>query len=206
MNTSTFRRSALLGLLALGFLARPAAADPPKREVATLAAGCFWSMEAIFKQLKGVVKVEPGYSGGTKANPTYEEVESQTTGHAEALNITFDPGIISYKTLLTVLLTVRDPTTKNRQGPDEGPEYRSVIFAHNEAQKRVAREEIVRISASHLWKDPIVTEVMPFAKFWRAEDYHFDYYRLHPSQPYCKGVIAPEIAEFRARFKSLLKK
>ena len=206
MNTSISRRSALLGLLALGFLARPAAAEPPKREVATLAAGCFWSMEAIFKQLKGVVKVEPGYSGGAVNNPSYEQVETGTTGHAEALNITFDPGVLSYKTLLTVLLTVRDPTTKDRQGPDEGPHYRSVVFYHSDAQKRATEEEFARINASHLWKNTIVTEIRPFRKFWRAEDYHFDYYRLHPNQPYCKGVIAPEIAEFRARFKNLLKR
>ena len=204
MKSTKLTRSALLGLLAVGLSVRPAAAEPPKKEVATLAAGCFWSMEAIFKQLRGVSKVEPGYSGGTVANPSYEQVEAKRTGHAETVDVTFDPSVISYRTLLDVLLTVRDPTSKDRQGNDEGPEYRSVIFYRSDAQKRTATDEIAKFS--RVWKAPIVTEVVPFKKFWRAESYHFDYYRLHPSEPYCSGVIAPEITEFRTKFKSLLKK
>ncbi|MGC4042896.1 MAG: peptide-methionine (S)-S-oxide reductase MsrA [Armatimonas sp.] len=206
MQTLKFKRSAFLGALALGLLSlsgAPASADTPQRETATFAAGCFWSMEAIFKQLKGVLKVAPGYSGGSLLNPTYEQVETGTTGHAETLDITFDPKVISYNTLLKVLLTVRDPTTKNRQGPDEGPQYRSVIFYHDDAQKRAATEAIAQ--ATRLWPNPIVTEVVPFRRFWRAEAYHFNYYRLHTQEPYCKNVIAPEIADFRAKFRSLLK-
>ncbi len=184
----------------------PAAAKTPQgREVATFAAGCFWSMEAIFKQLKGVDKVEPGYAGGKLANPSYEQVESGSTGHAEALNIIFDPKVISYRDLLQVLLTVRDPTTLNKQGPDEGPQYRSVIFYRNPKQKADARAAIASVTAAHIWKAPIVTPVTKFANFYRAEDYHLDYYNLHPDQGYCKYVIAPEIADFHAKFKDKLK-
>jgi peptide-methionine (S)-S-oxide reductase len=175
------------------------------KETATLAAGCFWSMEAIFKQLKGVEKAEPGYAGGKVARPSYEQVESGDTGHAETVNVTFDPQVISYRDLLQVLLTVRNPTTRNRQGPDEGPQYRSVIFYRNEEQHRAAVETIRKITAAHLWPRPIVTAVTPFTNFYRAENYHLDYYRRHPNEPYCRYVIAPEIAEFRARFKTKLK-
>lgn len=175
------------------------------KEVATFAAGCFWSMEAIFKQLKGVIKVEPGYAGGKVAHPSYEDVETGTTGHAESLNIVFDPAVISYRDLLDVLLTVRNPTTPNKQGPDEGPQYRFVIFYRNEGQHRAATEMIHRFTEQHIWPNPIVAEITPFTNFYRAEDYHLDYYRLHPDQPYCRYVIAPEIAEFRAKFKSKLK-
>lgn len=176
------------------------------REVATFAAGCFWSMEAIFKQLKGVDKAEPGYAGGKTVNPTYEEVETGTTGHAETLNITFDPKVITYRELLEVLLTVRDPTTVNKQGNDEGPQYRSIIFYHNEEQHKAAVEMIRKFETNRVWPRPIVVKMEPFARFYRAENYHFDYYRLHPEKPYCKYVVAPEIAEFRAKFKSKLKK
>lgn len=178
---------------------------PEGRQVATLAAGCFWSMEAIFKQLKGVDKVEPGYAGGRVANPGYEQVESGRTGHAESVQIVFDPKVITYRDLLQVLLTVRDPTTKDRQGPDEGPQYRSIIFYHNAEQQKLAREAIAQVAAAHVWKAPIVTEVEPFTNFYRAEDYHLDYYHRHPDEPYCKDVIAPEIADFQAKFKSRLK-
>ena len=176
------------------------------KEVATFAAGCFWSMEAIFKQLKGVEKAEPGYAGGKVAKPSYEQVETGTTGHAESLNITFNPNVITYRDLLDVLLTVRNPTTRNQQGPDEGPQYRSIIFYRSPEQKQAAEEMIKKVTQSKVWSDPIVTEVKPFSAFYRAEDYHFDYYNLHPDQGYCRNVIAPEIAEFRAKFKSKLKK
>ena len=162
-------------------------------------------MEAIFKQLKGVEKVEPGYAGGTLPHPSYEQVEVGNTGYAETINITFDPKVISYRDLLQVLLTVRDPTTPDRQGPDEGPQYRSVIFYRNSAQKQAATKAVQEVTAAHVWHDPIVTTVTPYTKFYRAEDYHLNYYSLHPDQPYCASVIAPEIAEFRAKFKSKLK-
>lgn len=185
--------------------AKPAATQEV-RETATFAAGCFWSMEAIFKQLKGVDKAEPGYSGGRTVNPSYEDVETGTTGHAESLNITFDPKVISYRDLLEVLLTVRDPTTVNKQGNDEGPQYRSIIFYHSEEQRKAATEMIQKFEASHVWPRPIVVKIQPFSKFYRAEAYHFDYFRLHPDQSYCKYVVAPEVAEFRAKFKAKLKK
>ena len=215
------RRSVLFGamaaLLALSFAGASGAAPNPQKtgdkmkspvskETATFAAGCFWSMEAIFKQLKGVEKVEPGYSGGKLAKPSYEQVETGTTGHAEALNITFDPKTISYKDLLEVLLTVRNPTTMDKQGNDEGPQYRSVIFYRNEDQRKATEEMFKKINDSKIWKNPIVTTIQPYTMFYRAEDHHFDYYRLHPSQSYCKFVIAPEIEEFRRKFKSKLKK
>src|SRR5579862_2050081 len=143
----------------------PTIQAPPGKEVATFAAGCFWSMEAIFKQLRGVETVEPGYAGGRVANPSYEQVETGTTGHAESVNIIFNPKVISYRDLLRVLLTVRDPTTLNRQGPDAGPQYRSVIFTRNEQQRRIAVEMIQKITAEHLWPNPIVTKVTPFINF-----------------------------------------
>jgi len=183
----------------------PVSQAKPTEQTATFAAGCFWSMEAIFKQLKGVDHVEPGYAGGNLANPSYEQVETGSTGHAESVNILFDPKVISYRQLLQVLLTVRDPTTLDQQGNDSGPQYRSVIFYRNAAQKQVAEAAIREVGASHVWPDPIVTKVEPFTHFYRAEDYHLDYYNLHPDQPYCQFVIAPEIAKFQAEYKCLLK-
>ena len=175
------------------------------QQTATFAAGCFWSMEAIFKQLKGVASVEPGYAGGTLKNPTYEQVEEANTGHAETVNIIFDPKVISYRDLLQVLLTVRNPTTKDQQGPDQGPQYRSVIFARSAEQKKQAQDVIKQFTAKKVWTDPIVTEVVDYKNFYRAEDYHLDYYNQHPSQGYCAAVIAPEIAEFKEKFKDKLK-
>ena len=170
--------------------AKPAAAT---RATATFAAGCFWSMEAIFKQLKGVVSAAPGYSGGKLAHPSYEQVETGTTGHAESLNIVFDPRVISYRDLLDVLLTVRNPTTLNRQGNDEGPQYRSIVFYRTEEQRRDARDMIAKFNAAHVWPGKIVTEIQPFTQFYPAENYHIDYYKLHPNEPYCANVIAPDI-------------
>jgi peptide-methionine (S)-S-oxide reductase len=180
---------------------------PPKveKQTATLAAGCFWSMEAIFKQLKGVDKVVSGYAGGKLTNPSYEDVATGNTGHAETINITFDPSKITFKDLLDVMLTMRDPTTLNRQGNDEGTEYRSVIFYRNEEQHKDALAMIKKFNDNKVWPDKIVTAVTPFSNFYPAEQYHVDYYRLHPDQPYCRLVIAPEIADFRARFRSKLK-
>jgi peptide-methionine (S)-S-oxide reductase len=176
------------------------------KQMATLAAGCFWSMEAIFKQLKGVERVVPGYAGGTATNPSYESVETGKTGYAETVNITFDPKVISYRDLVQVLLIARDPTTRNRQGPDEGPQYRSVIFYRTPEQKRVAEQAIREVNASHKWPNPIVTEIKPFKSFYRAEDYHLDYVRIHPNEPYIKFVVDPEIKEFREKFGDKLKK
>ena len=202
-----------LGIAALASLraqtAPPAQSSTPParadRQTATLAAGCFWSMEAIFKQLKGVDKVLPGYAGGTLANPNYEDVSTGNTGHAETINITFDPAKIGFKDLLDVMLTCRDPTTLNRQGNDIGTEYRSIIFYRNEQQHKDALEMIKKFTDNHVYSDRIVTAVVPFKNFYRAEDYHLDYYKLHPNEGYCRLVIAPEIARFRAIFKSRLK-
>jgi peptide-methionine (S)-S-oxide reductase len=193
----------LLASVAPGSFAAP---QKPKTEEATLAAGCFWSMEEIFRQIKGVQRVDPGYSGGKVANPKYDQVTTGTTGHAETLNIVFDPSVVSYSDLLRVLLTVRNPTTLNKQGNDEGPHYRSVIFYRSEAQKKAAQDMIRKFTKDRVWSDPIVTRVEPFSNFYRAEKYHYNYYRLHPEEAYCKYVIAPEIEEFRTKFKSLLRK
>ena len=205
--------AALVGSLGIASLAAPdpQAAAPgakptPTRETATFAAGCFWSMEAIFKQLKGVERADSGYAGGKVAKPSYEQVETGTTGHAESLNIVFDPKVITYRELLEVLLTVRNPTTPNQQGPDEGDQYRSIIFYRNAVQHKAAVEMIQKFTKEHVWPNPIVTEVVPFTNFYKAEDYHVNYYKLHPDERYCRYVIAPEIAEFRAKFKSKLKR
>jgi len=178
---------------------------PPGLDRATFAAGCFWSMEAIFKQLKGVTSVYPGYSGGTLPHPSYELVETGTTGYAESINIIFDPKVITYTQLLDVLLTVRNPTTLDQQGNDIGSQYRSIIFYRDAEQKAEAENDIALINSQHIWPDPIVTEVVPFDTFYRAEAYHLNYYNLHPNEGYCAYVIAPEIANFREKFKSLLK-
>ena len=156
---------------------------PEGKEIATFAGGCFWSMEAMFARLKGVDKAEPGYAAGTVDKPTYEQVGTGRTGHAETASITFDPKVISYEDLLHVLLTVHDPTTLNRQGPDVGTQYRSAIFYHNDEQKQAAQKVIKEVTEARLWKDPIVTPVTPFTNFYRAEDYHLNYYSLHPDQP-----------------------
>ncbi|HEX8235242.1 MAG TPA: peptide-methionine (S)-S-oxide reductase MsrA [Abditibacteriaceae bacterium] len=178
---------------------------PAGKEVATLAAGCFWSMEAMFEQLQGVEKVEPGYAGGTVANPTYERVCEGNTGHAEAVNIVFDPKQISYRQLLQVMLTMRDPTTLNRQGPDAGTNYRSAIFTHSPQQQETAEAAIREVAAAKIWNDPIVTPVTPFINFYQAEEYHRDYYQRHPDVAYSQSVIAPKIEALRSKFKANLK-
>ena len=175
------------------------------KEIATFAGGCFWSMEAMFSQLKGVEKAEPGYAGGTVDKPTYEQVGSGETGHAETMSITFDPKVISYDDLLQVFLTVHDPTTLNRQGADVGTQYRSAIFTHSDEQKKTAEKVIKEVTAARLWKNPIVTTVTPFTNYYRAEDYHLNYYNLHLDAPYCRQVIAPKIAKFHEKFKAKLK-
>ena len=179
--------------------------SPSARETITLGGGCFWCTEAVFEQLKGVEKVESGYSGGSVPNPTYEQVCRGDTGHAEVSQITFDPKIISLKELLKVFFTVHNPTTLNRQGDDVGRQYRSVIFYRDSQQKAMAEQAIKEIATAKIWDGRIVTEVTPFKAFYRAEDYHQEYYRLHGGQPYCQFVIAPKVAKFREHFRSLLK-
>jgi peptide-methionine (S)-S-oxide reductase len=176
-----------------------------REEVATLAGGCFWCLEAVFKEIKGVQRVLSGYTGGKKENPTYEEVCSDKTGHAEAIDITFFPDVISYREILEIFFTVHDPTTLNRQGHDMGTQYRSAIFYHNEAQNIIAREVIKEINDARIWNAPVVTELKPYTKFHSAEDYHRDYFELHPQQNYCQAVIAPKVAKFRQKWANKLK-
>ena len=174
-------------------------------EVATLAGGCFWCTEAMFDQLKGIIEVESGYSGGKIANPSYEDVCTGETGHAESIQITFDPTVVSYADLLRIFLTTHDPTTLNRQGADVGTQYRSAIFYHNPEQQRIAREVIKEFEQSKIWKKPIVTEVLPYKKFYKAEDYHQEYYAKNSRQPYCRVVIEPKIAKLREHYRDRLK-
>jgi peptide-methionine (S)-S-oxide reductase len=175
-------------------------------EVATFAGGCFWCIEAVFDQLQGVEKVQSGYTGGTRRQPTYEDVCTGTTGHAEAVQITFDPGVISYQDLLEVFFTIHDPTTLDRQGPDTGTQYRSAVFYHSPEQKATAEKVITELEAAHTWDDPIVTQVVPLEVFYPAEDYHRDYYRRNPNQGYCRLVIAPKVAKARKAFLEKLKR
>jgi peptide-methionine (S)-S-oxide reductase len=175
-------------------------------EVATLAGGCFWCLEAVFDELKGVRSVESGYSGGKLQNPTYAQVCSGDTGHAESVQITFDPAVLSYNDLLTVFFAIHDPTTLNRQGADVGTQYRSAIFYHDEEQKEVAGQVIQKISTAGLWDTPIVTELVPFDKFYMAEDYHQEYFANNSFQPYCRAVIVPKVSKFRREFVNRLKK
>ncbi|HKV44447.1 MAG TPA: peptide-methionine (S)-S-oxide reductase MsrA [bacterium] len=184
---------------------QPGPAQPPRQEIATLAGGCFWCIEAVFDDLKGVETVESGYSGGTVPAPTYRQVCSGTTGHAEVVQITCDPTIISFREILEVFFVVHDPTTLNRQGPDTGTQYRSAIFYHTPAQKAAAEQLIGELTAARVWHAPIVTEVTPFAAFYRAEDYHQEYFRLNGEQPYCRAVVAPKVAKFRKQYRDRLK-
>jgi peptide-methionine (S)-S-oxide reductase len=174
-------------------------------ELATLAGGCFWCLEAAFEQLRGVERVEAGYAGGTVPEPTYEQVCTGRTGHAEVVQVAFEPGVISFRDLLDVFFTVHDPTTPNRQGADIGSQYRSAIFVHSPEQERAARESIAALEAAHAWDDPIVTDVTPLDRFWPAEEYHREYYRRNPEQGYCRAVIAPKVAKLRKEFFDRLK-
>lgn len=175
-------------------------------QTATLAGGCFWCLEAVFDELRGVESVESGYAGGGTGNPTYHEVCSGTTGHAEVTQINFDPNVISYKNLLNVFFAVHDPTTLNRQGADVGTQYRSAIFYHDDEQKSAAEGLIMELNAQKVWDKPIVTEVAKFDKFYVAEDYHQEYFANNPNQPYCQAVVAPKVAKFRKHFLEMLKK
>ncbi|MFN0109969.1 MAG: peptide-methionine (S)-S-oxide reductase MsrA [Blastocatellia bacterium] len=176
------------------------------KEIATLAGGCFWCLEAVYLELKGVDKVASGYSGGHVAKPTYKEVTSGLTGHAEVVQITFDPQVVTYKELLEVFFTIHDPTSLNRQGADVGTQYRSAIFYHSPEQQTTADKVIADINAAKIWKAPIVTEVKKLDAFYKAEDYHQNYYALNPDQAYCKMVIEPKVLKFRKQFLPKLKK
>ncbi len=178
---------------------------PPGREVATLAGGCFWCLEAVFDDLRGVERVESGYSGGAVPHPTYRQVCAGATGHAEAVQVTFDPRALSFGDLLEVFFAVHDPTTLNQQGPDVGTQYRSAIFYHTAEQRATAEQVIKELEAARVWPAPIVTEVVPFTAFYQAEDYHQEYFRLNGQQPYCRVVIAPKVAKFRKLFGAKLK-
>lgn len=183
--------------------------QPPtgnEKEFATLAGGCFWCLEAVFDELRGVETVESGYSGGNIQNPSYEQVCVGETGHAEVIQITFDPKTIAFQTLLEVFFSVHNPTTLNQQGADEGTQYRSAIFYHSPEQKAIAESVIKKINTSKVWNSSVVTEVVPFVTFYRAEDYHQDYYNRNNKQSYCQMVISPKVAKVRKQFQALLKK
>jgi peptide-methionine (S)-S-oxide reductase len=177
-----------------------------KREVATLGGGCFWCLEPIFKDLAGVGEVVVGYSGGTVPNPSYERVCTGKTGHAEVVQISFDPDVISFTEILGAFFNSHDPTTPNRQGADVGPQYRSIIFYHSQEQKENAERVIEDLNASGTWKAPIVTEVVPFKEFYKAEAYHQDYFAKNPRQAYCQVVIAPKVEKFQKQYNQKLKK
>ncbi len=174
-------------------------------ETATLGGGCFWCLEAVYEQLKGMIQLESGYAGGAVPNPTYEQVCTGRTGHAEVVQVTFDPSELAYEQLLEVFFTIHDPTTLNRQGADVGTQYRSVIFTHDDDQRAAAESVITRFEAEGIWDDPIVTQVAPLDAFYKAEDYHQEYYRRNQGQPYCQVVIAPKVAKFRRRYADKLR-
>ncbi len=174
-------------------------------EVAYLAGGCFWCLEAVYDELKGVADVVSGYAGGRLANPSYEMVCTGDTGHAETVQVTFDPQVVSYRQILEVFFTIHDPTSLNRQGADVGTQYRSAIFYENDEQKIVAEQLVQEMSAEKMWDKPIVTTLEPFSVFYPAEEYHQEYFKHHPYQGYCMAVIAPKVAKFRKHYLELLK-
>lgn len=177
----------------------------PTTETATLGGGCFWCTEASLAQLNGVHKVVSGYAGGETERPTYEDICTGATGHAEVIQVEFDPSVIDYRTLLIAFFAIHDPTTLNRQGNDRGTQYRSVIFTHNDEQAEIAKNLIEDLEASKVWDDPIVTEIKPAPKFWPAEGYHQDYFANNPYQPYCMAVVSPKVRKIRESFTKLLK-
>jgi peptide-methionine (S)-S-oxide reductase len=176
------------------------------RDVATLGGGCFWCLEAVFKELRGIESVVSGYAGGEVENPTYEQVCSGRTGHAEVVQVTYDPGVITYRDLLDMFFTIHDPTTPNRQGADVGPQYRSVIFYNSPAQQAEATRAIADVNNEGVWTDPVVTEVLPLTKFYPAEEHHQDYFARNPNQGYCRVVIAPKLAKVRQHHQERLKR
>ncbi|MGD9030185.1 MAG: peptide-methionine (S)-S-oxide reductase MsrA [Anaerolineae bacterium] len=179
--------------------------DSGDLEVATLGGGCFWCLEAVFDEVQGVEDVVSGYAGGTVANPTYDQVSLGNTGHAEVVQVTFDPQLITYRDILEIFFDIHDPTTLNRQGADVGPQYRSVILYHDARQKALAEEVIQELNQAGVWARPIVTEVAPLEAFYEAEAYHQEYFKRNPRQPYCRAVISPKVAKFRKRHSFRLK-
>lgn len=180
--------------------------ESTNREVATLGGGCFWCLEPVYDDLRGVEDVVSGYAGGEAPNPTYEAVCAGTTGHAEVVQVTFDPAVVPFREILEVFFTIHDPTTLDRQGADVGTQYRSVVFYHSPEQKATAEEVIAELEREKVWDDPIVTQVVPFTEFYPAEAYHQEYYRRNPYQGYCQVVIAPKVAKFRKKYLEKLKK
>ena len=174
-------------------------------EVATLAGGCFWCLEAVYDQLKGVISVESGYSNGHVANPTYRQVCNGNTGHAEVVQVTYDPNVVTFRDLLDIFFTIHDPTTLNRQGADTGTQYRSAIFFHSPEQEKIAHEVIDGLNQAKLWPNPIVTEVTALSDYTVAEDYHQEYFTNNAYQPYCQAVVAPKVAKFRKHYFDKLK-
>ncbi len=174
--------------------------------LATLAGGCFWCLEAVYLELEGVDSVVSGYAGGSVPNPTYEQVCSGATGHAEVVQLAYDPGVVAYEDLLGVFFSIHDPTTLNRQGNDVGTQYRSAVFYHDDRQKAAAEQAIREMTDAGAWSRPIVTEVVPLTRFYPAEAYHQDYFKNNPYQPYCQVVVAPKVAKFRKQYLSRLKK
>jgi methionine-S-sulfoxide reductase len=177
-----------------------------QKEIAILGGGCFWCMEAIFNEIKGVEKVIPGYSGGSLENPTYKEVSTGITGHVEVVQIHFKPAVISYKDILKIFFTIHDPTTINQQGADIGSQYRSVVFFHNNKQRVIAEKIISELNSAKVYNSQIITKVEPFTRFYVAEDYHIDYFNKHSNQPYCIAVILPKVVKLRKEFSNKLKK
>jgi peptide-methionine (S)-S-oxide reductase len=175
-------------------------------ELATLGGGCFWCLEAVYKDLKGIERVVSGYAGGSVANPTYEQVCGGRTGHAEVVQLTYDPDVVSFRDLLDVFFTIHDPTTKDRQGADVGPQYRSIVLYHSPEQKAEAERAIADLEAKGVWHAPVVTEVAPLETFYPAEDYHQDYFEQNPRQRYCQIIIAPKVAKFRREHLARLKR
>ena len=174
-------------------------------EKATLGGGCFWCLEAVFLGMKGIATATSGYAGGHVANPSYEEVCGKRTGHAEIVQVSYDPTIVSFRDLLKVFFTIHDPTTKDRQGADVGPQYRSIILTHDAMQDAIAREVIAELTAARLWGNPIVTEIVPLTQFWPAEPEHHNYFARNPWSGYCQAVVAPKVVKFRKNFADLLK-
>ena len=174
-------------------------------EIATLGGGCFWCLEAVYEQVRGVESVVSGYAGGHVENPTYEQVCGKKTGHAEVVQVTFDPDVIPYRDILGIFFATHDPTTKDRQGNDVGPQYRSVIYTHSDEQRRVADEVIAGLNRDGVFDGPVITEVTPAGRFYPAEAYHQGYFRANPAQPYCGYVVAPKVAKFRKQFADRLK-
>jgi len=171
----------------------------------TLAGGCFWCLEAVYEEMRGVTRVQSGYMGGSVPRPTYQQVCGGRTGHAEVVRVEFDPDLIGIRDVLEVFFVIHDPTTRDRQGNDVGPQYRSAIFYHSDEQRRVAEEIVREFAAEKVFADPIVTEIQPAGEFWPAENYHNEYFRRNPDQPYCSYVVAPKVSKFRKKFATMLR-